>query len=124
MSKEDVSPTSVLELREEVLQRVETVGSRIKTLSIVTMFVATALALGFVLQISLPYVGGSATQTVNLTDPALVALEVILTILALVWLYVGVSDYRFMARLSKSIQKARALEKEVEREVSVNPASS
>lgn len=117
MGEEEVTPESILELREEVLQRVETVGTKIKRLSLVTMFVAVALALGFVFQIALPYAGGSATQTVNLTDPALVALEVILTILALAWLYVGVSDYRFTTRLSRSIQKARALEGEIETEL-------
>ncbi len=114
---EEISPESVLELREEVLQRVESFGSRVKRLSIVTVFVAVALAFGFIIQIVLPYAGGSATQTVNLTDPVLVTLEVLLTVLALVWLYVGVSDYRFTARLSKSIQRARALEGELEKEL-------
>jgi glycerol-3-phosphate acyltransferase PlsY len=81
------------------------------------VFVAAALVLGFVSQIVLPYAGGSATQTVNLTDPVLVTAEVILTVLMLVWLYVGVSDYRFTTRLSMSIRKARALEREIEKEI-------
>ena len=108
---------SFLELREEVLQRVEAVGGKIKRLSQITIFVAAALALGFVTQIVLPYAGGSATQTVNLTDPVLVAVEVVLTALALVWLYVGVNDYLFTARISRLIRRARTLEKEIEKEV-------
>jgi hypothetical protein len=118
MGKEDIPPESFLELREEVLQRVEAVGGKIKRLSQVTIFVAAALALGFVTQIVLPYLGGSATQTVNLADPVLVEVEVVLTALALVWLYVGVSDYRFTARLARSIRRARANEKEIEKEIS------
>ena len=120
MGKEDMPPESFLELREEVLQRVEAVGGKIKRLSQITMFVATALALGFVTQIVIPYLGGNATQTVNLTDPILVTVEVVLTALALVWLYVGVSDYLFTTRLSKSIRRARVLEKEIENEVVVS----
>lgn len=122
MDAEDVSPESVLELREEVLQRVEAVGNKIRRLSQITMVVATLLALGFVTQIALPYVGGSANQTVNLTDPALVGFEVLLTVLALVWLYVGVSDYRFVTGMGRSIKAARAREKELERSLTAREA--
>ncbi len=123
MTESDITPESALELREEVLQRVEGVERRIKRISMLTMVVALGLLLGFVYQIVLPFTGGSATQTVSLTDPALVTVEIALSALALVWLLIALSDYRFAARLSNSIRKVRSREKEIERELS-GPASS
>jgi type III secretory pathway component EscU len=123
MPEDEVTPESVLELREEVLQRVEAVERRSKRISVLTMVVAFGLLLGFVYQIVLPFTGGSAVQTVSLTDPALVTVELVLSALALAWLLIALSDYRFAARLSNSIRKVRSREKEIERELS-GPASS
>ncbi len=118
MPEDDIAPESVLELREEVLQRVEGVEKRIRRISLLTMGVALALLAGFIYQIVLPFTGGSAMQTVSLTDPALVTLEVALSALALAWLLIALSDYRFAARLASSIRKVRSREKELERELS------
>jgi hypothetical protein len=120
----DTPSESVLELREEVLQRVETVGSRIRRLSVVTLFVSGLLALSYIAEIILPYLGGSAVQTVNLRNPTLVALEAFLTVMALIWFYVGLSDYRFVARLSYLVAKARVREREIEREITSNRGES
>jgi hypothetical protein len=118
MKEEEVSPQTVLDLREEVLQRVEVVGTRIRRLAMVTIVVAGLLALSYVAEIALPYVTGSTTATVNLRDPGLVALEALLTVLALVWLYVGLSDYRFVTRLARSTRLAREREGNIEKEIS------
>jgi protein-S-isoprenylcysteine O-methyltransferase Ste14 len=118
LTGEGASEESVLALREEVLQRVESVGNKIRRLSLITIFVAAALVLGFASQIALPYASGSPTRTVNLADPVLVGVEVLLTALALVWLYVGVSDYRFVSGLTKSIKEARARETDLEKSLS------
>lgn len=58
------------------------------------------------------------TVKVDLRDPAPVAFEAALTVLALVWLHVEARDYRFVSGLSKSISRARAFEKEIEQEIS------
>lgn len=118
MTNQEPAAKSVLEIHEEFLQRVEAGSARIRTLSLVTIFVAALLALSYVFEIATPYIYGTTTVSVNLTDPILVAFEVVLTILALIWLYVGISDYRFVSRLAKSISQARTLEKEIEREIS------
>ena len=118
MKEEEVSPQTVLDLREEVLQRVEAVGKRIKRLASVTVFVAFLLALSYVIEMVYPYVTGSTSETVNLRDPGLVAIEAFLTLLAAVWIYVGTSDYMFVSRLGKSIQVARARERELEKSIS------
>jgi hypothetical protein len=118
LADEEPTAKSVLEIHEEFLQHVEAGSRKIKTLSAVTIFVSALLAVSYLVEIASPYVFGLTTASVNLRDPILVGFEAILTILALIWLYIGVSDFRFVARLSKSIRQARALEKEIEKEIS------
>jgi len=108
---------SVLEIHEEFLQRVEAGNVKIRTLSVVTIVVTVLLVISYLSQLALPYFYGVTTVTVNLTDPALVASEIVLTFLALVWLYVGVSDYRFVSGLNKAIRAARIQEKELEKRI-------
>ena len=118
LTEEEVSPQTVLELREEVLQRVEAVGTRIRRLAAITVVVAGLLALSYIVEIALPYVTGSTTATVNLRDPTLVVFEAFLTVLALAWLYVGLSDFMFVTRLAKSTRLVREREGSIEREIS------
>jgi hypothetical protein len=124
MSEEESSARSVLEIHEEFLQRVETGSTKIKTLSVITIAVSALLAVLYVYEIASPFLSGVTVVTVNLRDPGLVALELLLTVLALVWLYVGVRDYRYVARLARSIRQARALESAIEREISGNQGTS
>jgi hypothetical protein len=116
--KEEEPEKSVLEIHEEFLQRVEAGSSKIRALSVVTIVVAFLLTLSYVYQVASAYLTPATTVTVNLRDPVLVAFEVVLTALAVVWLYVGIRDYRFVSSLSKSISRARVLEKDIEREIS------
>jgi len=118
------APESVIELREEVLQRVENVGTRIRRLSILTLFVSGLLAVSYVVEIILPYFGGSAIQTVNLKDPSLVAFEIFLTFMVLLWFFVGLSDYRFVTRLSSQVAQARVRERVLEREITSGTAEA
>lgn len=117
LTEKEPTGESVLEIHEEFLKHVEAGSAKIKTLSMVTIVVAALLAASYVYEVALAYAGSQQQVTVNLRDPALVSVELVLTALALVWLYVGVNDYRFVARLSKSIAKARALEEGIEREI-------
>ncbi|MDG6898917.1 MAG: hypothetical protein JRN24_04165 [Nitrososphaerota archaeon] len=117
MPEEEVSPQTVLELREEILQRVEDISGRVRALSVVTVVVAAFLVVSYVYQIALPFATGETSVTVNLGDPALVAFEVVLTALAAAWLYVGLADYLFVSRLRRSIRVARAKEEELEKAV-------
>lgn len=120
--EEKMAGKSVLEIHEEFLRRVEEGSAKIRSLSIITVAVAALLAVSYVVQMALPYLGGGTTATVSLTDPTLVAFEGALTVLALAWLYVGISDYRFTSRLSRSIREAREKEKEIEGELAAESA--
>jgi hypothetical protein len=54
---------------------------------------------------------------VNLLDPTLLALEVVLILVTFAWLYVGVVNYLFASRLGRQIREARATEREIERKL-------
>jgi len=112
---EDKNPNvSTIELHEEFIQHIENGGGLIRTLSAVTVVVAALLAISYLSQlVLLPYVYGVKSQTVNLVDPALQATELLLTVLTLVWLYVGLRDYFFARRLAKQVKEIRAMEAEV-----------
>jgi len=74
------------------------------------------LAVSYVSQLALP-LRGTSTVTVHLSDPTNVASELVVLSLALVWLYVGVSDYRFSSRVRGRIEAARMKEKEIEERI-------
>jgi hypothetical protein len=114
----------VLEIHEEFLQRVETGSAKIRTLSVITIAVSALLAVLYVYEVASPFLSGETVVMVNLRDPGLVTLELLLIVLALVWLYVGVRDYRYVARLARSIRQARALESALEREISGNQGNA
>jgi len=124
MTEKEPSEKSIIEIHEEFLQRVEAGSSKIRALSAVTIVVAGLLAVSYVYQVASAYLTPTTTVTVNLKDPVLVIFEVALTALALAWFYVGVRDYRFVSGLSKSISRARALEKGIESEISGKKADA
>ena len=117
MSSEDSPSRTAIETHEDFLQHIEAGRSKILTLSILTVFVAGLLALSYVYQLLLPYLSGATTVTVNLLDPGLEVFEVVLLILAIVWLYVGVRNYAFTLRLSRGIAQARALEAAMQKKI-------
>ncbi len=76
------------------------------------MAVAAVLTVSYLSQLALPLTGTS-TVTVSLADPANVAVELVVLGLALVWLYVGVADFRFSTRVKREIKAARLKEDEL-----------
>lgn len=122
MADSDTTEKSILEIHEEFLEHVEAGSSKIRLLSVVTVVVAGLLAISYIYQVASAYFTATTSVTVNLRDPILVVFEMLLTVLALLWLYVGVRDYRFVSGLSKSIARARALEREIEEEISAKSA--
>ena len=86
-----------------------------KTLSVITMAVAFLLLASYFDQVLTPFITGTKVVTVNLLDPTLLVLEVVLILVTFAWLYVGVVNYLFASRLGRQIKEARAKEKEIER---------
>lgn len=77
------------------------------------MVVAVLLVILYIDQILHPLLTETTTVQVNLTQPSLVATELVLIVLALVWLSVAIGDYAFTQRVSKQIEEIRKLEREV-----------
>ena len=100
------------DLAEEFLQHVEAGSSKIRAISIISIIVAVLLAVSYVYQIFLPLAAGTRLVEVDLADPALVALEVVLLVVVLVWFLVGLREYLFTVRLTKQVREIRRLEDE------------
>jgi hypothetical protein len=104
----------VIDAHEELIQQLEFGQAKIRLLSVITVAVAFLLVASYFSQILLPFVSSSSRyQTVDLMSPTLIATEVILAFLGAAWLYVGVVNYLFSARLNKQIREIRSYEKEL-----------
>jgi len=112
MSDDKEKGPQIIGVHQELVSHVEQGTGRIRILSMVTIVVAAFLAVSYVYQLVLP-LAGTTLVTVNLADPANVAVELVVLVLALVWLYVGVGDLRFSSRLKRDIGKAREKEGEI-----------
>jgi hypothetical protein len=108
---------SMIETHEEFIQHIESGSSMMRTLSAITIVVSFILLLAYVSQLLLPYVTGETVQPVNLLDPTLQGTEVAVSVLALLWLYVGVRDFLFTRRMGRAIREIRNLEKDIEKHV-------
>lgn len=121
MSEEKDPMVSALELHEEFMRHLENGGAKIGKLAVLTIIVASLLAVSYLLQlVVLPFVFGVTTQTVNLVDPSLMVFELGLLILTSLWLYVGFRDYRFTRRLTRQIREIRVAEAEIMKKYGLN----
>jgi hypothetical protein len=113
MSEERERGPEIIEAHQEFVSHIEQGAGRMQFLSLVTVIVAGLLAMSYVLQLALPLTG-TTSQTVNLTDPILIATELVVLGLTLVWLYVGISDLGFSRRMKREISRSRAKEREID----------
>jgi len=112
--KGDQARVAILDAHEEFVQHIESGQARIRVLSIITIMVAFLLLASYFDQVLTPFTTGTKVVTVNLLDPTLLALEVVLILVTFAWLYVGVANYLFASRLGRQIKEARAEEREIE----------
>jgi hypothetical protein len=117
MSNEKERGPEIIDAHQELVSRIEQSAARIRALALVTVLVTAILALSYVSQLALPLMGTS-TVTVHLSDPTNIALESVVLVLALVWMYVGISDFRFSSRVRIQIEEARKEEKAIEERTS------
>jgi len=111
----------ILEAHGSFVEHIEAGSGRMKTLSMITIAVAFLLLASYFYQVISPFTTGTTTVTVNLLDPTLLALEVLLIVVTFAWLYVGVMNYLFASRLGRQIKEALAKEQEIERRLGVAP---
>lgn len=103
----------VIESHEELIQHIERGQSRIKILSVITVVVSFLLAASYFSQLVLPLSTGQRYETVDLLNPELIVLEILLLALSAAWLYVGVVNYLFASRLGKQVKEIRSAENEL-----------
>jgi len=112
---EDRDPyVSGIELHEEFIQRIERAGRMIRALALTTVFVAGVLAVSYFSQlVILPFALGVKSQSVNLVDPLLMALEAVVLCFAIAWLYVGLKSYFFVRKLETQVKEIREIQAQV-----------
>ncbi len=111
MADDKDAMVSSIELHEEFVQRVERTARMIKSLSLITVFVAGVLAVSYFSQlVVLPFVLGVKSQTVDLTSPPLMATEAVVLSLTIAWFAVGMRDYFFTTRVQRQVAEIRAIQ--------------
>jgi uncharacterized membrane protein (DUF485 family) len=104
----------IIEAHGSFVQHIEEGSTKMRTLSLVTIVVAFVLLASYFDQVLTPFTSSTKVVTVNLLDPTLLALELVLIAVTFAWLYVGVVNYLFASRLGRQIKEARAKEREIE----------
>ncbi len=112
MSDDREKGPQILDAHQELVRHIEQGAGRMRALSIITVVIAAFLALSYATQLALPLTG-TTSQTVNLADPVLVGTELLVLALTLIWLYIGVRDWRFSSKMKAEIGTARAKEREL-----------
>ncbi|MDG6926601.1 MAG: hypothetical protein JRN09_08610 [Nitrososphaerota archaeon] len=106
---------ALYEVKDDFAAHIEKSSGRIKVLSVITLVISVVLLVSYFSQIVYPFVTGQTTVTVNLVDPSLLALEVVLVLLTLAWLYVGAVNLLFSTRMARAVKLAREHGRSVER---------
>ncbi|MDA4127133.1 MAG: hypothetical protein OK452_08045 [Thaumarchaeota archaeon] len=117
MDDEKERGPGIIDAHQELVRHIEQSAGRIRILSILTVVVAAALAVSYLLQLVLPLTG-TTTVTVDLTSPSNIVAELVVFALVLVWLYVGISDLRFSSRIKNEISGARSKERGIQDRIS------
>jgi len=120
MSEDKDPSVSIIELQEEFIQHMERGGRKIRLLALIAIIAGAYFALSYFFQlVVLPYGLGITSETVNLVDPALVALGAVSLVVSLLWFYAGVRDLVFERRLAKRIREVRELQSQVAQKYSL-----
>lgn len=106
---------ALYEINDDFSEHIEKSSRRIRILSVITLVISVVLLASYFSQIFYPFVTGQTVVSVNLVDPSLLGLEVILVLLTLAWLYVGAINYLFSSRMSKAVKQARKHESAIEK---------
>ena len=114
MSEEKDPSVSMIELQEEFVQHYESGGKKVRFLALVATVAGGYFALVYFLQlVILPFALGIRSQTVDLVDPSLMALEAVGFAVALLWCLAGIRDLAFAGRLAWQVMDLRALQAQV-----------
>lgn len=123
MSEERSPAVSMIELQEEFVQHFERGGRKIRFLALIATVAGAYFALTYFLQlVILPFALGITSQTVDLVDPSLMALEAVGFVVALLWFLAGLRDLSFASRMARQIREIRTLQAEVAKKYGLDSA--
>lgn len=105
---------ALYQINDDFSEHIEKSSRRIRILSVITLVISVILLASYFSQIVYPFVTGQTIVSVNLVDPSLLALEVVLVLLTLAWMYVGAVNYLFSSRMAKAVKQAREQEHKIE----------
>ncbi|MDE1852138.1 MAG: hypothetical protein KGI38_00105 [Thaumarchaeota archaeon] len=121
MSEDKDPNVAMIELHEDFIQHMERGGRKIRTLALVATLASAYFAFNYFLQlIVFPFGLGITSQTVDLVDPSLMALEAVSLVIALLWFVSGLRDLSFARRVAKQIKEIRALQAQVAKDYGLN----
>ncbi|HUH99440.1 MAG TPA: hypothetical protein VLY65_00210 [Nitrososphaerales archaeon] len=113
MSEESSPAVMKIEADEDFLDHVERGQRKLKNLSLTTLTVTVLLGAAYFFQILDPFVTGEKVVQVNLQDPGLLVVEVLILGLTFAWMYVAALNYLFYTRLGRQVKEIRAKEAEL-----------
>ncbi len=114
MSDKAEVDVALYQINDDFSEHIEKSSRRIRILSVITLVISVILLASYFSQIVYPFVTGQTIVSVNLVDPSLLALEVVLVLLTLAWMYVGAVNYLFSSRMAKAVKQAREQEHKIE----------
>lgn len=111
MSEDKDPNVSMVELQEEFIQHMERGGRKITILAVIATVAGAYFGVNYFLQLVVfPYGLGIRTQTVNLVDPALMAVGAVSLAISLLWFYAGLRDIVFARKMARQIREIRGLQ--------------
>ena len=113
VSEESSPAVMKIEADEDFLDHVERGQRKLKNLSLTTLTVTVLLGAAYFFQILDPFVTGEKVVQVNLQDPGLLVVEVLILGLTFAWMYVAALNYLFYTRLGRQVKEIRAKEAEL-----------
>lgn len=105
---------ALYEVNDDFSDHIERSSRRIRVLSVTTLVISVILLASYFSQIVYPFATGQTVVSVNLVDPSLLVIEVILVMLTLAWMYVGAVNYLFSSRMARAVKEAREHERKIE----------
>lgn len=125
MSEDKDPNVSMVELQEEFIRHMERGGRKITTLAVIATVSGAYFAVNYFLQLVVfPYGLGIKTQTVNLVDPALMAVGAVSLVVSLLWFYAGLRDFVFARKMAKQIREIRSLQSQLAKKYGLGAADS
>jgi len=108
---------ALYEVHGDFSEHMEKGSRRVMTLSVITLVVSVLLLASYLSEIVYPFATGQTSVTVNLSNPSLLAFEVVLVLLTLAWLYVGTINLVWARRIAANVRRIKKNEVRIQKSI-------